>query len=323
MRAFLIFWIAGLIFSLFVPTETHAQTLNCRIIDTTTESCSGIYEALVFRMSSLSDAHAELPDKTTYRYAICCRVQDDQLRVDVNPANCDQGKVASLSSETNAHVESYDFSIYPYKLCLSATMGGKILCAYRGLSCKAGETCLASASSMTNAHVGECSAYSNYKICCVYIPPRVKVEPTIPHKDEKLKVYVGGESRVILKVTNPSSNDRHAILVLDSNTPEIASTSYFSNHKHDKFKNRMEVYLRPYQSVYIPITVFGVKPGTYEDMDGIYIHDGTGAQGIYTNISLEILAPSGAESAYISAPDFGWLWMVLTALIASLLVGLM
>lgn len=135
-----------------LPSQTLALTCS---VDTT---CSGI---VVFKMSSTSNAHAELPTQTNYGYYVCC--SDSGLG---NSCSGNYAVALRLSSDTNAHVEKNTFSNYPNQVCLS-TSTGSVDCNYASDCTTLGSNyvCLASISSDTNAHVGDCNAYQT-KVCC-------------------------------------------------------------------------------------------------------------------------------------------------------------
>jgi len=115
-------------------------------------------EAVIFKMSSITNAHAELPSQNNYDYKVCCKLDRDVISTE-----CDEKSAVALklSSETNAHVSQGNIDDYDYKVCISAK-NNKVSCDY-ATSCTG--TCIASISSRTNAHVGDCSAYP-LKVCC-------------------------------------------------------------------------------------------------------------------------------------------------------------
>jgi len=55
-----------------------------------------------------------------------------------------------------------------WSICLSSTDSSTPTCTYESGSCSAGKTCVASISSITNAHVSQCSGAGSYdtKVCC-------------------------------------------------------------------------------------------------------------------------------------------------------------
>ncbi len=135
-----------------------AGNLSCSI--TTAAACT---ETVVYRMSSTSNAHAELPSQSTAAYdnnVICC-----QNVIGLNNTCTGTFSVAlKLSSTTNAHAEQNNFSNYTNNACLSVPTGGSVTIAYQASNCTGYDTTLGSLSSTSNAHVGDTSAYTT-KIC--------------------------------------------------------------------------------------------------------------------------------------------------------------
>ena len=147
---------------------------GCSSPSDTTESggtCPPIYcfvstvcsDTIVFKMSALKDAHAEIPSLSNYDYKVCCKSDGDALS-----NSCASPNVIPLhlSDTTDAHVEKNTQANYATNVCLSANT--KIVsCYYTTSNCLADETCLATISSDTDAHVGDCVAqpFAN-KICC-------------------------------------------------------------------------------------------------------------------------------------------------------------
>jgi hypothetical protein len=118
-------------------------------------------EVLVLRLSGTNNAHAELYNQNNYRYLLCCSTPG--LGVSTT-ASAISTSILKLSASTNAHVEGNNQSNYATTVYLTKT-GGTISCSAPKPSCSSGETCVVSISGNTNAHIGECSAYTN-KICC-------------------------------------------------------------------------------------------------------------------------------------------------------------
>lgn len=132
------------------------EPLICTIV----ANCS---DTILFRISALSNAHAEMPDNSNYPYAVCCRRNGDSLGT-----SCSSGfTFLRLSAETNAHVQKNSYFEYPFPVCLSSNYN--VLCDYTADSCASmGYTaCIATISSDTNAHVADCvtDPYP-LKVCC-------------------------------------------------------------------------------------------------------------------------------------------------------------
>jgi len=131
--------------------------LNCEV----TTACG---YTTVFKISSLSNGHAEIPSGSTYLYRVCCQKPGDVLS-----DSCSTGyNVLKLSAVTNAHVEKNTYTDYPIDICLSSA-STSIQCTYTTQNCNdAGyDTCLATISADTNAHAADCvtDPYPT-KVCC-------------------------------------------------------------------------------------------------------------------------------------------------------------
>jgi len=139
------------IFLLFTAADSAEASLSCSF-----NSCpsGGIY---VLKTSDSFNAQAELPGQSNYSNYICCS--------GISGTSCSGGTAfLKLSAVTNAHVEENIYSNYSTNACLSPIGGETITCTYSA-TCAADEVCLASISSATNAHIGNCSSYST-KVCC-------------------------------------------------------------------------------------------------------------------------------------------------------------
>jgi hypothetical protein len=137
-----------------------SSTLTCSV----KTSCTGPGEVAVFRMSSLTNAHAETAAGTTYGNIVCCS------GVTGLSASCalPHTTVLRLWAATNAHVARASETSYTTEACLSAP-STTITCQY-GSSCDAGAgyVCLAtmSGAGVTNAHVADCASAYSTKVCC-------------------------------------------------------------------------------------------------------------------------------------------------------------
>lgn len=128
--------------------------INCSV----TTSCQDVD---VFHISDLTDAHAELNTQNNYPYRICCRAEGTTLSV----SNEISGGIIGLSYYTNAHVEIGNQTNYFYHLKLVPGTG-YMLCDFVN-SCSNYETCIASLSDFTDAHIGDCITNPyQIKICC-------------------------------------------------------------------------------------------------------------------------------------------------------------
>ncbi len=123
-------------------------------------------DTLAFKMSALKDAHAEIPSLSNYDYKVCCRSDNGTLS---NSCSSPDAIPIHLSGATDAHVEKNTQSNYATNACLSHDTQ-TVSCYYTTSNCLADETCLATISSDTDAHVGDCvtQPFAN-KICCKLI----------------------------------------------------------------------------------------------------------------------------------------------------------
>jgi len=159
------------IFLVFIPNLSLA--FSCSI----STSCSGI---TVFKISSLTNAHAEFSNQTNYGYYVCCN--ETGLG---NSCSGNYTRILKLSSSTNAHVEKKTYTNYPDSnaICLSIS-NGNIDCQYSSDCSTLGSNyiCLVSISSDTNAHVGDCNAYST-KVCCAVSAAPPPTQPDLIIED--------------------------------------------------------------------------------------------------------------------------------------------
>jgi len=137
--------------------EGYAHMLDCQV----TTNCAA---TTIFKISSLTNAHAEVPSLSNYTYKVCCQTPSYTLGT-----SCSTGyNVLRLSDTTNAHVEKNNYTNYPVNVCLSFP-SGNISCTYTTQNCvDAGyDTCLATISADTNAETADCvtDPYAT-KVCC-------------------------------------------------------------------------------------------------------------------------------------------------------------
>lgn len=169
------FYIFFLVAVLVLPRATYAA-----LSSTVSTSCvSGV---VVFRMSSTTNAHVELPSQSNYPQLVCASGVDGLS----NGCSGNFKVVAKLSGETNAHVEQNDQSNYSNNACLSVPAGGSISIGYQDNNCSGFDTTLASMIPVTpsdwpfsNAHVGDANAYTR-KICASASGPTSPTPPPPP-----------------------------------------------------------------------------------------------------------------------------------------------
>ena len=138
----------------------HAGTLTCTVSSTCS---SGV---VIFRISSSTNAHAELPSQSNYANLICCS------GVTNVSSSCTStfAVVLKLSSTTNAHVEQNTQSTFTSQACISVASGGTSTVGYQSTNCTGFDTTVASMVSATNSHVGDANAYT-LKICATASAP--------------------------------------------------------------------------------------------------------------------------------------------------------
>ncbi len=157
-RKIVCFLVAAFFLVLPVARVAYAGTLSCSV--TTAAACTG---TVIWRMSASTNAHAELPDQSTAAYAnnvVCCTGV-------TGLGNLCSGTFATalkLSGATNAHVEQNTQVNYVNNACLSVPSGGSVSVGYQAANCFGFDTTLGSMTGVTNAHVGDGSAYTT-KIC--------------------------------------------------------------------------------------------------------------------------------------------------------------
>ncbi len=302
------FWSATSHFTKSSPASAFSCTL-------TTGSCSSP-KVTVFRMDNTANSHAGTYTALSYPYKVCCTDLRNSLSVLVlgtsEESNCNpikQGRVISLNNVFNAHAEEYGLSNYNSNICLSSS-AGNLTCTYRSL-CNTGETCLASLSGNTNAHVGDCSAYAK-KICC-----NLEYGPYVASGPTDVQVKVGEQSMVIITLTNSLPVPDTYYLELSATPSKLASWMWFNGHRYDDEKMNTSVTIEPGKSTGVAIIVFG-GASTSGTMN---INVKSAANGLSTRISKTvsvIYAPE--EGAFVQTPEFGWFGYVIIGILAALLL---
>jgi len=146
----------------WIVNASSTQMLGCIISN---NSCDAGYSD-IFHMSDISNAHAELANQSDYSYKVCCKEVSGNA-LDNNCSGTNNKTILHLSDVTNAHAEIATQSDYSYNVCLNNAVGFySISCNYLS-DCLGYDTCVASISGDTNAHVGDCftDPYST-KVCC-------------------------------------------------------------------------------------------------------------------------------------------------------------
>jgi hypothetical protein len=136
----------------------YAGHLSCSV--TTSAACTDV---VAYRMSSTTNAHAELASQSTAAYndnVVCCK---NVIGLS-NSCTATFAVALKLSSTTNAHAEQNTEANYSNNACLSVPTGGSITIGYQASNCTGFDTTLGSIDTTTNSHVGDASAYTT-KIC--------------------------------------------------------------------------------------------------------------------------------------------------------------
>lgn len=149
------------LFAIFSAFFAFAQTACINSDDT------------IFRISSTTNAHGETWGSNNYNYPVCYSTIFGHQYSGANPHNCvvnspgsdPQNLVLRLSSNTNAHAQTPDYSgsAYPVDVCY-----GDLSCYSTSNSCGNGEVEVVSLSNNDNSHI-ELANSNNYnlKICCI------------------------------------------------------------------------------------------------------------------------------------------------------------
>jgi hypothetical protein len=125
---------------------------------------------VIFRMLYPSNSHAELYNGTQgYPYDVNC-----SSLVALN-RDCGQAVLMKLNGETNAHAEFGNLSNFDYPVCLSAGTNGVVYCTYASGQPSGYDTCVASFSGETNAHVGDCvtAPFDDRAYCGIAYTPNI------------------------------------------------------------------------------------------------------------------------------------------------------
>lgn len=118
-------------------------------------------ETTVLKLYASSNTHAALPGFTAAQYYLKCR---ETTEIPLT-ASCSGNYVTflRLTSSSNAHVQQPSVNTYTTPACISSG-SNTISCAYAA-SCAGYDTCLASISGASNAHIGQCGQFP-VNICC-------------------------------------------------------------------------------------------------------------------------------------------------------------
>jgi hypothetical protein len=172
-----------------------AGTLSC----TVATSCPT--GAVIYRMSSTSNAHAELASQSLYPQLVCC----SGISGVGNSCSGTYAVALRLQQTTNSHSEENSFSDYAQLACLQAPSGGTVSIAYQNSNCTGYDTTLGSMYANTNSHVGDANAFS-IKICATMTQPTLTF--AVDSGTQNVTVTPGSvaatSSILTMKTTNPS-----------------------------------------------------------------------------------------------------------------------
>jgi hypothetical protein len=202
------------IFAIFIMADSAEAVLSCSI---TSGSCPG---TTIFKMYFTSNSQAELPGQANYNYYVCCSGVSGLG----NSCSGEYAVVLKLSSATNAQVEENTGTFYSNSVCLSASSDNNVSCVYSATSCPTDYVCLASISGGTNAHVGDCSAYTSRKVCCAVNAPPV-FDFSISTDPISGSVSQGGSASTTVNTTLISGATQ-AVSFTVSGLPTSASASF-------------------------------------------------------------------------------------------------
>lgn len=158
LRQYAFFGVTVIFCFIFYASLANAGNLSCSV--TTSAACTDV---VIYRMSSSTNAHAELPSQANVAYnnnVVCCK---NVIGLS-NACSATFTVALKLSSTTNAHAEQNTEANYGNNACLSVPVGGSVTIGYQATNCSGYDTILGSIGSLTNSHVGDASAYTT-KIC--------------------------------------------------------------------------------------------------------------------------------------------------------------
>lgn len=139
---------------IFLLTLPSLATVTCEVRPA---GCQVGYTTL-FRLSNTTDAHLGLVNESSYNVTVCCReTYGVNASLGAGCAGAYNATILNISSPDNAHASLNNETGYNVRLCVNSTMN--ITFGY-STSCAGYDTCVASISGNTNAHVGNCTDYS-------------------------------------------------------------------------------------------------------------------------------------------------------------------
>ena len=311
-----------------------AYGLECT---TRLNNCAG-GETAIFRFNNtsplFSGGHAAIWNQTGYVNVICCSQPGDVLYSECNHLGSDI--VLNLTSANNSHVQlkaaNPSSNSYGTSVCLAAqstaafdcqsTLTPPFDCAAKyGADYK----CIASVNETnaafwrTNAHVGDCNAYPE-KICCKAGPPVFSIAPPIITADSpgEIRVLLGGQGRMILKIRNPLDKDDKIEVISTGNPVKLHNWIWFEGHRYDENKNKIVLELGPGEERAIAIEIYGgeILPGS------ISITAKSTRTGLESSLSpsQSVSIVYSEDGMNVKTPDLSWPGFAVLAVIGALLV---
>lgn len=190
-------------------------------------ACSG---TTIFNLYDYNGSHAELFSQSDYPYKVCCTGTDISNSCSGNYVN-----ILNLSGATNSHVEKGTLSNYSNDVCLSASKN--VTCGYAADCSTLGSqyVCMASISSDSNAHAGECGAYSTQVCCEVALlvsacTAKVASSPTVYVGNTNIQLCAGAD------VGNPA-DPCYSICWKGVGAPDLTSLNWKCGVCHDNSNN--------------------------------------------------------------------------------------
>ncbi len=201
--------LALVILAVLLPPTVSAFT--CQVMDS--GSCSGANQEIIFRLSSDDNAHGGTATGSSYGRVVCC--EDSYTDVGSDCSAPITESALRLSAPDNAHAETpigaSGFS-NPVDVCLSADAGEPycILADSNGPSfdgCPDSTECLATLSSLGNAHLGDCRAPTyQYWLCC-RVNRRPNIDDIYPTQWPPQVVTLRGDIGFNVSASDPDDND--------------------------------------------------------------------------------------------------------------------
>lgn len=225
---FIFFWV--LVVLLFYPISYIYAALSCSV--TTQAACTGGSVTLL-RLSSSTNAHAELPSQSNPNYdnnVVCC---SGISGLGNSCAASNKQIFAKLSNITNAHTQQTSINTYGTNACISDSVGNDVITVgYQNTNCSGYDTTLFSMSAADNATNGDASAYTG-KVCATITVPSISFDidtaTTNINTNTPYLVALGS-----LTTANASNSDNSAInsiwVDLDTNGSGGASVSVVSSN---------------------------------------------------------------------------------------------